>query len=111
MSGKRKLLPDLAHTTHTNEPVNLEALSSLACRVASGKVCWPGSDITIRRLLHSFLAQVDSKGFLPVTWYEKQKNIKNKNLKSKNRKNKKYKKHKKTNEQHNTTNNKQQQHK
>jgi hypothetical protein len=70
MSGKRKVSGNVARTTHTNEPVNVKALSSLACRVASGKVCWPGSEVTIRRLLHSFLAQVDSKGFLPVTWYE-----------------------------------------
>jgi hypothetical protein len=70
MSGKRKLPRSFARTASTNEPVNVKALSSLARRVASGRVCWPGSEVTIRSLLHALLAQVDDRGFVQVSWHE-----------------------------------------
>ena len=39
----------------TRELVNVAALKDLASRSAAGVVCWPGSDVEIRRILCDYL--------------------------------------------------------
>ena len=47
-SKKRKV--DVADVCETREPVNISCLKDLASRKASGTVCWPGWDVSIRTL-------------------------------------------------------------
>jgi hypothetical protein len=58
-----------AAAVHTREAVNVKGLSDLASRRASGRVCWPGWDVSIRTVLQAYLGRVED-GFLPVTWHE-----------------------------------------
>ena len=65
---KRKVaVPDVCET---REPVNISCLKDLASRKASGVVCWPGWDVSIRTLLQAYLGRVGPDGMLPVTWRE-----------------------------------------
>ena len=54
----------------TREPVNTACLKDLASRKASGTVCWPGWDVSIRTVLQAYLGHVGPNGMLPVTWRE-----------------------------------------
>ena len=67
-SKKRKV--DVADVCETREPVNISSLKDLASRKASGTVCWPGWDVSIRTLLQAYLGRVGPDGMLPVTWRE-----------------------------------------
>ena len=67
-SKKRKV--DVADVCETREPVNISSLKDLASRKASGVVCWPGWDVSIRTLLQAYLGRVGSDDKLPVTWRE-----------------------------------------
>ena len=67
VSNKRR---KTAVTFETREPVNAECLKDLASRKASGTVCWPGWDVSIRTVLQAYLGHVSHDGMLPVTWRE-----------------------------------------
>ena len=54
----------------TREPVNVEGLLSLAHRRAAATVCWPGSDVPIRRVLLDFVAAAGVEESLAVVWNE-----------------------------------------
>ena len=52
----------------TREPVDVEGLLSLAHRRAVATVCWPGSDVPIRRVLLAVAAGCGE--CLTVVWNE-----------------------------------------
>ena len=58
-----------ATAMYTREAVNVRGLTELASRRASGRVCWPGWDVSIRTVIQAYLLRVE-EGFLPVTWHE-----------------------------------------
>jgi hypothetical protein len=53
----------------TREPVDVDSLKDLASRKAAGETCWPGHDVTIRRLLLDYVACAKG-GVLTVGWAE-----------------------------------------
>jgi hypothetical protein len=54
----------------TREPVNVDRLRDLASRRASGNVCWPGWDVSIRTVIQAYLGHLGADGMLQVTWRE-----------------------------------------
>ena len=54
----------------TREPVDVEGLLSLAHRRVAATVCWPGSDVHIRRILLDFVAAAGVEESMTVVWNE-----------------------------------------
>ena len=54
----------------TREPVDVEGLLSLAHRRAAATVCWPGSDVPIRRVLLDFVAAAGVEESMTAVWNE-----------------------------------------
>ena len=70
MAFAKKRRVDVTDVCETRELVNISSLRDLASRKASGTVCWPGWDVSIRTMLQAYLVRVGPDGMLPVTWRE-----------------------------------------